>query len=504
MRRPLAAAVALVTAFLLVGCSLVPAPDVTSSPDVRGVPAALRDFYGQRIVWKACDGGFRCATAEAPLDWAEPAGKRIELALTVHPAAGKRIGTLFTNPGGPGASGVEFLQRSLSLFGRSLQQQYDIVSWDPRGVGASTAVECYGTRALDRFLFSDPDLPEGSPALRQEVEASAKAFADACAERSGPLIAHVGTADTVRDLDMLRAAVGSPKLDYLGFSYGTTIGAQYANRYPTTVGRMVLDGATDPAISTFQESLANAQAFGNALRTYLADCLRQQDCPFRGQTVTQATGTITDLLLSLRASPIRTTSGRVVNSSVLRTAIDAALYDRSSWQYLTQAFTELRNGDGTTALALADNYVERGPNGYTGNLFEAIYAVNCLDAPVATDPAVLARQGDAIDAVDPLSGANNTEDLGNPVCANWTVPPQSKPAPVQAVGSPPIVVLGSTGDPATPYRWAQALAEQLPKGVLLTRVGQGHTAYGRGVACIDDRVDAYLTRGAVPAAVRCA
>ena len=503
MRRLRSVLVAAATALLLAGCGVLPTPDVTTTPDVTGVPADLRPFYGQSIVWKDCGDGARCSTVAAPLDWARPGGDRIRLALAMRPATGDRIGTLFTNPGGPGASGVDFVKSSAAIFSSDLRKHYDIVGWDPRGVGASTPVDCYGTKALDRFLFSDPDLPEGSAELRRQTEQAGIDFGRACERETGPLLAHVGTADTVRDLDMLRAAAGERRLDYFGFSYGTTIGAAYADRYPTTVGRMVLDGATDPATTSFEESLANTRAFGEALRSYLADCVKSSACPFRGQTVDSAIDTIADLLIALRESPIRAEDGRAVNSVVLRTAINAALYDRGSWKYLTQAFTGVLRGDPALAQALADSYVERGQRGYTGNLFEAIYAVNCLDKPVTTGRAALEREGEQLDAADPLRRADNADDLGDPVCANWPVPPQGSPAPVTATGSPAILVLGTTGDPATPYEWAQSLAGQLPKGVLLTLVGQGHTAYRDGDACINDRVDAYLVRGTVPSAVRC-
>ncbi len=503
MRRLLAAVVAAASALLLAGCGILPAPDVTTTPDTRGVPADLRPFYGQTITWKDCGDGVRCATVAAPLDWSRPGGDRIRLALAMRPATGDRIGTLFTNPGGPGASGVEFVKSSASIFSRDLRQHYDVVGWDPRGVGASTPVDCYGTRDLDRFLFSDPDLPAGSARLREQTDDAAVAFGEACERETGPLLAHVGTADTVRDLDMLRAASGERRLDYFGFSYGTTIGAAYADRYPTAVGRMVLDGATDPSRTSFEEALANTRAFGDALRSYLADCVQRSGCPFRGRSVDQAVDEIADLLTALRESPLRAEDGRAVNSVVLRTAINAALYDRGSWTYLSQAFAGALRGDPAVAQALADGYVQRGERGYTSNLFEAIYAVNCLDKPVTTDRATLQREGEQLDAADPLRRADNADDLGNPVCANWPVPPQASPAPVTAEGSPAILVLGTTGDPATPYAWAQSLARQLPKGVLLTLVGEGHTAYRAGDACINGPVDAYLLRGAVPSAVRC-
>lgn len=504
MKRLLAAVLATTAAVLLAGCGVLPAPDVTATPDTSGVSRALRPFYGQSIVWKDCGGGFRCATARAPVDWAQPGGERLRLALTMKPATGTRIGILFTNPGGPGASGVDFLKSAAEdIFDRYLRDHYDLVAWDPRGVGASSPVDCYGTRDLDAFLFDDPDLPEGSAALRSEVVDGAKDFGQACLERTGDRLAHVGTADTVQDLDMLRAAVGAARLDYFGFSYGTAIGAQYADRFPRRVGRMVLDGAVDPANSAFEESLANTRAFGAALTSYLADCLRSSDCPFRGQTVDQALDTIASLLLAVRDSPIRAADGRAVNSAVVRTAINAALYDRGSWTYLTQAFARILRGDPSVAQALADSYVERGKNGYTDNLFEAIYAVDCLDKPVSTDRAELERQGRAIDAADPLRRANNTEELGDPVCGQWPIPPQGRPGRVTAVGAPPIVVLGTTGDPATPLEWGRSLAGQLPGGVLLTLRGEGHTAYRDDVRCINDRVDRFLVQGTVPTATTC-
>ncbi|HET6825233.1 MAG TPA: alpha/beta hydrolase [Amnibacterium sp.] len=503
--RTALAAVLAAAALALSGCTASPLPTVTSTPlPVGSAQAAVRPYYGQRLVWKDCGGGFRCTTAVAPLDWAHPDGPRIHLALTQHPASGHRLGTLFINPGGPGVSGVDFLKSSANgFFDSSLLASYDVVAWDPRGVGRSTPVECYDTEQLDAFLFDDPDLPEGSVALKTHEETVSRSFGSACAAHSGTLLAHVDTESTVQDLDMLRAASGSPKLDYFGFSYGTYIGALYADRFPTHVGRMALDGAVDPSTTTFEEDLANTKAFGTALQTYLASCIRSTECPFHDMSVDEATQTIATLLIRLRESPIRAADGRVANSAVLRTAIDAALYDQGDWKYLTQAFIQILKGDPSTAMALADSYVDRGPHGYTDNLFEALYAVDCIDKPVETDPAVLAAEGRRLSAADPLRAADNTEDLGDPVCANWPVKPTGSPHRVHATGSPPILVLGTTGDPATPYAWAVSLAHQLQHGVLITWRGQGHTAYRNHVACVDDRVDGFFTKGTVPQAVTC-
>jgi hypothetical protein len=266
---------------------------------------------------------------------------------------------------------------------------------------------------------------------------------------------------------------------------------------------MVLDGAVDPSISTFQESLANTKAFGAALRTYLASCLRRSGCPFAGDTVDTAIDRIAAMLIDLRASPMRASDGRAVNSIVLQTAIDASLYDEGSWTILSQAIAALLRGRPDAVQELADSYVDRGKTGYTDNLFEAIYAVNCLDKPVTTDRATLVAEGKQLDAADPLRASDNENDLGDPVCANWPVKPEGSVHRVTAKGAPPIVVLGTTGDPATPYAWAQSLAGQLPGGVLLSLRGQGHTAYRNKVACINDPVDAFFVTGTVPRPVTC-
>ncbi|HEY8319629.1 MAG TPA: alpha/beta hydrolase [Amnibacterium sp.] len=508
MRRARAAlaALAVASALLLSGCSGFPLPTVTSTPaPVTAVAAPLRPYYGQRLVWKDCGNGFRCTTAVAPLDWKDPSGPRIHLALTQHPASGHRIGTLFMNPGGPGVSGVDFLQGSASaFFDQSLLDSYDIVAWDPRGVGHSTpAVDCYGTKQLDGFLFDDPNLPDGSAALARHVKATDTAFGAACKAKTGPLLAHVDTESTVQDLDMLRGDVGSPRLDYFGFSYGTLIGALYADRYPTRVGRMALDGAVDPANTAFDENLANTKAFGAALQTYLAHCIATAGCPFDRMTVDEATATIATLLVRLRESPLRAKDGRKVNSAVLRTAIDAALYDERDWPALTQALAQVLKGDPTTTLELADSYTDRTAHGYADNLFEALYAVDCLDKPVETDPAVLAEEGRQLTAADPLRAADTGESLGDQVCAHWPVKPTAVQHRVHATGSPPILVLGTTGDPATPFSWAQSLASQLQHGVLIGWRGQGHTAYRNHVPCVNQRVDAFFTAGTVPSPVMC-
>jgi pimeloyl-ACP methyl ester carboxylesterase len=495
-RLAMLAALAVLPA-LLVAC----APGTsTSTPTGEKVAAQFERYYDQVLTWKDCGSGMQCATATAPMDWSAPdPDEDISLALVRHRATGSREGSLFVNPGGPGASGFDFVHDSLDFaVSKDLQSRFDVIGWDPRGVGRSSAVDCYDDAQLDDFLFGEPDAAVGTPEYTAEVTKTAKDFADACYEHTGKLLEFIDTESTVHDLDMLRAVVGDEKLSYLGYSYGSDIGAHYADRYPGKAGRVVLDGATDSTLTGFDVELAQTQAFGNALRDYLADCLDSRGCPFRG-TVDDAIGQIRQVLDRLDDAPLRGEDGRELTSGYLSMAIQSALYDEGSWEYLTQAFTEIRSGVPDTAFLLADFYVDRDEKGhYTSNIMEAFVAINCVDYPVETDPAVLARQRDAIAAVDPLSEPEDLDALGDVVCQQWPFKFRGTIEPVKGDGAPPIVVVGTTGDPATPYQWAQALSGQLASGVLVTYVGEGHVAYDEGDPCVVGAVDKYLIDGTPP------
>ncbi|WP_210480403.1 alpha/beta hydrolase [Naasia sp. SYSU D00948] len=496
--RLLAAAAVALLAVPLAGC--IPQPGATSTPTAEEVEARYERYYTQVLTWEDCGNEMQCATAFAPLDWSAPDEvDDIELALVRHRATGEREGSLFVNPGGPGASGFDFVYDSVDFaVSDELQRRFDVIGWDPRGVGRSSAVDCYSDQELDEFLFGVPAAPVGSEEYVQEVTASAKDFADACAERTGELLQFIDTASTVRDLDMLRAVVGDSALNYIGYSYGSDIGAQYADRFAGKVGRVVLDGATDPTVSLFEVDLAQTQAFGDALRAYLTDCLGSSACPFRGG-VDDAIVQIREILDRLDEAPLRAEDGRRLNSAYLGTAINMALYDEGTWQYLTQAFTEIQQGRSETAFLLADAYVDRDEEGrYASNIMEAFLAITCIDYPVETDPAELARQRDLLAEVDPLAEPEDLDALGNVVCQQWPYSFEGEIGPVTAEGSAPILVVGTTGDPATPYEWAESLVGQLESGVLLTYVGEGHIAYDEGDPCIVGAVDEYLINGTVP------
>ena len=495
---------AVIGVLLLAGCVSLFVPEqrasiATSTPTTESVDAAIAPYYEQTLEWEDCGDGATCATARAPLDWDDPdPATDIELALARHTSEGEPKGSLFVNPGGPGASGYDFVKNTIDFaVSPRLQENFDVIGWDPRGVGASSAIDCKDDAGLDAYLYSYIPDPVDSAGYVAKATAQATDFAESCLANTGPLLEFVDTASTVRDLDMLRAVVGDEKLNYFGFSYGSDIGAQYADIFPEKVGRMVLDGATDSSLSRFDMIVQQTAGFDSALRAYLTDCLGAvEGCPFDG-TVDDALVTLDALLDGLGTSPLRAADGRELNPNVMTTAINSAMYTTEYWPYLTQAFAEVMQGDATTAFLLADSYFGRGEDGgYDGNLFEAFTAINCLDYPVETDPAQIAALNAKLSEIDPLS---EYDTLGDVQCANWPFAYAGGAiAPVEGAGAAPIVVVGTTNDPATPYRWAEALSDQLESAVLLTYTGEGHIAYDEQDPCINTPVDDYLIDGTVP------
>jgi pimeloyl-ACP methyl ester carboxylesterase len=510
-RVALAITAALVATLALAGCSasVTPIPAPTAG---TAIPAEYAKFYNQELSWAPCATSDLCATATAPLDWANPSGPTINLALVKHAATGsKRLGSLFVNPGGPGASGVDLVKESLNFaVDAQVQAAYDVIGFDPRGVGASTAVKCFDTSAeLDHFIFDLNTQPRASAAWLDSRVADSAAYAAACAKKSGDLLAHVDTVSAAKDLDMLRAVVGDSSLNYLGYSYGTLLGATYADLFPTRVGRMVLDGALDPASSNIDVLINQAKGFENALRNYLTWCLQQKQCPFAqggaghpgtAPTAAEVDGAMTivgKLLAALEQKPLTGKDGRKLGSDTMLTAIIAPLYSKSQWPALTQVFQAVAGGSADAALASADSYYNRVNGVYQDNSTEAFSAVNCLDYPVSADRAQWAQDAAALQAAAPVMGPYLA--YGDAVCATWAAKSARTPAPVKAVGSPDILVIGTTGDPATPYQWAVNLAGQLPNGHLITYSGDGHTAYNKSNACVNNAVDGFLVSGKVPA-----
>ena len=489
-----------VGALVLAGCS---APkhqaDVTPRPSASSdAPAGLARFYDQQLDWTAC-GDFQCSSATVPVDWAAPDGAVIQLALKRSPAtSGKAVGSLLINPGGPGASGVDALDGvALPRIGASVLAQYDIVGFDPRGVAGSAPITCVDGPQLDEIISTDADFT--TTAGIDAAENLYESFGAGCLARTGTLLGHVDTISAARDLDVLRAALGDPALNYLGFSYGTELGATYAALFPTQVGRFVLDGALDPTLTYDQTAIGQAQGFESALRAYVADCEAAKGCPLTG-SVDDGMGQIKKLLDGARRSPLPTDqSGRDLTGVLAFSGLAFTLYSRSFWPYLTQALdAALRQRDGSVLLALADQYYERADDGtFQSNSTEAFWAIGCVDQRASADVDTMRAQAAAIEAAAPTVGYYF--GYGGVTCARWPVPEVGPLPSYAAQGAAPIVVIGTTNDPATPYAWAQSLSTTLSSAVLLTYEGEGHTAYGTANACLNDVVDAYLTDGTVPA-----
>jgi len=482
-----------------VGSFLPPTAPATSKPTGEKVEAALDPFYSQVLKWTDCGDNLQCTTATSPLDWNDPAAGEIDLALVRQPAtSGDRLGSLLVNPGGPGASGYDFIKDSVDYAtDDTLQAAYDVVGFDPRGVGRSSAVSCLEPAEMDEYLYGIPGAPRGTDAWIAEQEVSAIEFASGCAENTGPLLGHVETTQAARDLDLLRAILGDKKLNYLGYSYGTFLGATYAELYPKNVGRLVLDGAVDPSTTNAEVNRVQAQGFESALRAYLTDCLDSGECPFRGN-VDQAMSTVRALLDSVDASPIAASDGRLLGSSALLTAIIYPLYQATAWEYLSDMFASVMQGDADYAFQFADAYNGRNEDGtYADNSTEAFQAINCVDYDYNDDPAVMRQQAAELEAAAPVIGTYlSFGDIG---CANWPYAFTGERTEIHASGAAPILVVGTTNDPATPYVWAKSLAKQLDSAHLVTYTGEGHTAYNKSNECVNDAVDNYLVKGTVPA-----
>jgi pimeloyl-ACP methyl ester carboxylesterase len=497
-----ALAIAASLALVLSGCvtTFIPKSQTTttSSPAPADVSAALQPFYRQDLVWKPCAQGMQCTTAQAPLDWANPSEGKIHLAMIRKPATGKALGSLFVNPGGPGGSGVDFIKDSSTYaVDSTLQKNYNIIGFDPPGVGASSAVKCYDAAQMDQYLYDITPGAIGSPQWIAASTQQATAFAQACQENTGPLLAHVDTVTAAHDLDLLRALVGDKKLNYLGYSYGTYLGTVYAGLYPHNTGRLVLDGALDPEASNFEVTKVQAEGFQSALTAYLKYCLGTSKCPFKGSSVQGALTTIEQLLASAAANPIRNSDGRLLGADTLVTAIIFPLYDASAWPDLTDLFTDVMKGSASFAFELADAYNDRTSSGtYTDNSTEAFTAINCLDYTYDADPAHMQAQQAALTKAAPVFGPYM--GYGDIQCAAWPYKSTVTRGPIHAEGAAPILVVGTTNDPATPYVWAKSLSKQLDSGHLVTYKGQGHTAYNKGNSCVNDTVDSFFVKGTVP------
>jgi pimeloyl-ACP methyl ester carboxylesterase len=483
-------------------CSSTPGPSsgggdnpVISKPRSH---ASLAGFYHQHLAWADCGGGFQCAYLLVPLDYSRPTGRRIRIAVLRLPAAdpAQRIGSLLVNPGGPGASGVDFVRYARQVFPASIRARFDIVGFDPRGVGHSTAVHCLTAAQLSQYIAADP-VPS-TPAQLHAYVGQNRFFAQRCEAKSGWLLPYVSTLNQARDMDVLRAVLGDRKLTYIGFSYGTYLGALYAQLFPRNIRAMVLDGALNPDTSSIQMDLIQAHGFEVDLHDFLNYCINQGNCPLGG-SYSAANAGLARLTRRVTAHPEPGGVGRTMGPGEFFLGLAAALYDpQYGWPALMAALSAAENGDGAPMLVLTDSLTDRKPNGQYGNDIEANTAISCIDRPSPTSLSIYVRDAARAAAVAPHFGAAIV--YGSLICAYWPVRPVQTPHLIRAAGAPPIVVIGTTRDPATPYVWAVQLAHQLASGHLVTYRGDGHTAYDRGNPCILSAVDAYLINLTVPPA----
>ncbi|MGI5378054.1 alpha/beta hydrolase [Streptomyces sp. CA-251387] len=505
MRTAALTATALLLSSLLAGCS---------SDDDSGD----EDLTAQELSWEDCpapsqaqggkgspsplpDGGtWQCATMKAPRDWDDPKGDTIGIELIRVKADGpanQRIGSLIFNFGGPGGSGVA----ALPGFGETyekLRTRYDLVSFDPRGVGGSEPVRCENDQQLDAHFQQDAS-PDDA-AERTELLDSTKEFNKACEKNSDGMLPHVGTSDAARDLDLMRQVLGDAKLHYFGISYGTELGGVYAHLFPRNVGRAVFDAVVDPTQNTEQGALTQVKGFELALDNFAEDCTsKTEGCPI-GATPQDVKDRIAKLLKDLDSKPIEGIFPRELTQSAATNGIVQAMYSQEYWPLLTQGLEQAYGGHGQTLMLLSDSLNGRSENGEYSNITAANVSINCADEKPRYTPADVEQKLPEFRAASPLFGDSFAWALLS--CTDWPVAGAADHPDVSAPGSAPILVIGNTGDPATPYEGARRMVEALGKGVgvELTYKGQGHGAYNSKNRCVQDAVNAYLLDGKLPAA----
>ncbi|MFF9816092.1 alpha/beta hydrolase [Streptomyces sp. NPDC014006] len=476
------------------------------------------DLTDQKLSWKDCpapsqaEGGgnapsalpnggqWQCATLKAPLDWAKPKGDTIGIALIRAKASGpqnRRIGSLIFNFGGPGGSGVT----TLPAFGQdyaTLRTRFDLVSFDPRGVGRSAPVKCEDDQQLDAYFQQDatPD----DTAERTTYLDNTKDFNSACEHNSKRVLPHVRTTDAARDMDLMRQVLGDAKLYYFGISYGTELGGVYAHLFPRHVGRAVFDAVVDPTQNAEQGALGQAEGFQLALDNFAKDCTsKTEDCPL-GDTPQAVKDRIATFLRDLDRKPIPGIFPRQLTQTAATNGIAQALYSKDFWEYLTEGLQEAYSGNGRILMALSDSMNGRNENGEYSNITAANVSINCADDKARYTADYVQKKLPAFRAASPLFGDFLAWSMVS--CTDWAVPGASDHPDVSAPGSAPILVVGNTGDPATPYEGARKMVDALGKGVgvELTYKGQGHGAYDSKNKCVQSAVNGYLLDGKVPPA----
>jgi len=460
----------------------------------------LDGYYAQILDWSDCNEGFECSTFSVPIDYANPADGAMQISAIRKLATGSALGSLVLNPGGPGGSGIEYTTYAEYVVSETVRENFDIVGFDPRGVGQSTPVECLNDEQTEEYIALD-----GSPDNQTEIDqaqAMSELFAQSCATNSPDTYKFLDTISATRDIDILRALLGDEKLNWLGKSYGTFLGATYADLFPDRVGRMLLDGAIDPTLTNEQLSYGQALGFELALTRFVDDCATKSDCPLSASGPA-GVSQVSDLLIELDANPVTLVDGRLFTQAMGTLGIVGSLYDKQyGWPELRTNLS-LAFADDFSGLATSvDFYTGRQSDGsFKDNSNDAIAAVNCLDRPDRATKDQTVALASEWKKVAPNFGEYLA--WSNISCSYWQAEATGVPKKITAPRTPTILVVGTINDPATPYQWAQALASQLSSGVLLTLDGDGHTAYYQGSECIDKVVDNFFLTGEAQEGIVC-
>ena len=487
--RPLAIAATLALTVTACGNS-------SSSSDTSVNPLnTTTEFIVNPIVWTACDGStnteVECGNIEVPFDYADPEQGSFVLYVKKHNAASPadRIGSMMVNPGGPGFGGSSLADDAQYYFSQDLIDRFDIIAWDPRGTGESTpAVNCVDT--FDEYfgLDSPPETPDEKQAL---IDAS-QAFNDKCAENSGTILPYISTQASAQDINSLRLALGEEKVSFFGFSYGSELGTTWATMFPETVRAIVVDGAVDPNASSTEEGMNQAKGFEGQLATFLKQCSEKTTCAFHNGG--KAESAFDQLVLDIDTTPLEVSKDRTpVTQGVLFTAVAQAMYSDYYWPQLSEALSEAQNGDGKGILQLYDDYYQRKDDGTYGNELEAFLAISCLDDPGASSTQDVDSHIEDFIAAAPRLGGNFAYGYS---CALWPVKQAAK-VNITGKGAGPIVVVGTTGDPATPLDSTRKMALSLEQGILIVVDANQHTGYGAN-NCVVKAVDDYLINLSVP------
>ena len=458
--------------------------------------STLSQYETQELKWQDCYGNYQCSSLLVPINYSDLSVGAFSLALLRYQALDqdRRIGSLVVNPGGPGSSGVDYAYNAEYIVSPEILERFDIVGFDPRGVGDSAAIKCLSDAETDASFAADPK-PNDQAEFALFISDARDYFAK-CAEKTEHLT-NYSTLNSARDLDLLRAVLGDEKLNFLGKSYGTYLGTLYAELFPENVGRLVLDGAVDPNSDNRETTLGQAIGFESALDSFISDCLKSRTCALTGD-LQSARIQVIELLTQTAIRPLKSKSGREVTEGLVLLGIASALYDSGSdWPVLRDAFKESTLGSGESFLTLADQYAGRQENGsYQSNENDALQVISCLDQNKLETVSVFKKGVAEFSEKAPIFGPYLA--YAGLACRYLPNLGSVEQIEIKSINTKPILVVGTTRDPATPYKWSQSLAKIFSSALLITLDGDGHTGYGRGSSCVDSAVDRYLLTGLTP------